>query len=827
MHRLNYITMHETQMTVKAVQNPGNGILHPGRKMLRSILTLTFLVLWCGITPLMAQKGSIQGRVFNAKTNEALEFANILVEGTTLGTISDEKGNFSFENVEPGFPKLIVSLIGFHTAVTPEIQVQGNQTAYIDIPVTESAQMLNEVVVRQTLNLKRIESPLSVIQVGVQEIEKGAGINRDVSKLIQTLPGIGLTDPNRNDLIVRGGGPSENVFYLDGVEIPVINHFTTQGSSGGAVGIINPDFVRDISFYTGAFPANRTNALSSVMEIRQKEGSKDHVHGKLSVGASDAAITLDGPVGKKSSFIVSARQSYLQFLFDAIGLPFLPTYTDYQFKWKTDLSNKDQLTIIGLGAIDDMTLNMGITNPSESQSYILAYLPLYQQWNYTLGAVYKHFADNYNDTWVLSRNMLRNASYKYQDNDAGKAKTQDYLSDEAENKFRFERNYIQGDVKVLWGIGTKFSRYTNNTYRQLFQNGQVTDLEYQTKIKLWNYQAFVQISNEFFNERLKMSFGMSTIGNNYNAPMANPLNQLSPRLSASYTLNEMMNVNANIGRYAMQPAYTTLGFRNREGMLVNQTENLKYILSDQAIAGLEILPDKKVRITLEGFYKKYSNYPMSVSEGISLASKGTDYGQVGDEQVLSNGKGRAFGFEFLAKLMDYKHWNLSATYTLFRSEFTDQQQVYRSSSWDTRQLVNLIASVKLNNNWNLSGRWRYSGGAPYTPADEDLSTLRSAWDIRNLAYPDYSQYNTLRLPAAHQLDLRVDKEFYFNKWLLNLYADVQNVYNFKSESAPIYTNRDASGAVQIDPQNSNRYLLRKISVEGGTILPTIGIILKL
>lgn len=167
--------------------------------------------------------------------------------------------------------RLVVSYIGFETTTSAEIQVQGNQTTFVDIAVPEAAFSIQEVVVRQNLNLKRIESPISeVLSIGVQEIEKSAGANRDVSKVVQALPGVGATI-SRNDLIVRGGGTSENVFYLDGVEIPVINHFATQGSSGGAIGVIGPDFVREINFYTGAFPANRTNALSSVMEIRQKD----------------------------------------------------------------------------------------------------------------------------------------------------------------------------------------------------------------------------------------------------------------------------------------------------------------------------------------------------------------------------------------------------------------------------------------------------------------------------------------------------------------------------------------------------------------------------
>ncbi|MCE1154931.1 MAG: TonB-dependent receptor [Bacteroidales bacterium] len=401
--------------------------------MKRIILIFSLLV---SAFALMAQKGTIKGRIYNAKTNEPLEFANILIQGTLIGSTSDLDGNYIFTGIDPGFKQLVVSLVGYETTLSPEIQVQGNQTVFLDISVNETTQVLNEFVVKRNINAKKIESPISVISLGVQEIEKSAGVNRDVSKLVQTLPGVGVTDPNRNDLIVRGGGPSENVFYLDGIEIPVINHFTTQGSSGGTIGIINPDFVQDISFYTGAFPANRTNALSSVMEIRQREGNKDRLQGKISVGASDAAFTLDGPIGERSNFILSARQSCLQFLFDVIGLPFLPTYNDFQLKYKFDFDKKNQLTILGIGAIDDMVLNLGIENPTESQSYLLAYLPVYKQWNYTVGAVYKHFAENHFDTWVLSRNMLRNANFKYLDNDETKERIQDYLSDEIENKFR-------------------------------------------------------------------------------------------------------------------------------------------------------------------------------------------------------------------------------------------------------------------------------------------------------------------------------------------------------------------------------------------------------
>ena len=617
-----------------------------------------------------AQTGTVKGRVYNQKNNEPLEFATIRIQGTTNGTTTDLEGNYEIV-YRPGFYRLEVSYVGYETTLSAEVHIQGNQTAFIDIAVPESSTLIDEVVVRPTFNLKKIESPVSFLTIGVSDIEKAAGVNRDVSKALQSLPGVGATDPNRNDLIVRGGGPSENVFYLDGIEIPIINHFATQGSSGGVVGIINPDFVREVNFYTGAFPANRPNALSSVMDIRQKDGSRDRIHTQLGIGASDAAFTMDGPIGDKTTFIVSARQSYLQLLFKFIGLPFLPTYNDFQVKYKYQIDPKNELSIIGLGAIDNMTLNTDLQEDgTESQRYLLDYLPVYQQWNYTIGAVYKHFSDNYFDTWVLSRNMLRNKNFKYPDNDESQPKISDYRSDEAENKFRFERSYPDLPVKLLIGAGVAYSHYENETNRKVFSNGSLNDLIYNTKLDLWSYQAFIQASDTYLNNRLSLSLGLNTIGNNFNNNMKNPLNQVSPRFSASYRLTDKWDINANVGRYAMRPAYTTLGYKDASGLFINKNENLKHIISNQAIAGFAYELNFKLRFNLEGFYKLYNNYPLSVTDGMSIAGKGTDYGQVGDEEIVSTGKGRAYGIEFSGKLLDYKGLNSTITYTLFKSEIT-------------------------------------------------------------------------------------------------------------------------------------------------------------
>ncbi len=447
-----------------------------GLSIIIAILSGTF------ISNLLAQNnGIVEGRVYNAKNNEPVEFATVAVYGTSIGSISDLDGDFLFTGLKPGYVQLAVSSVGYEPVVTDPVLVTNARKVYLEIPLKEANVRLDEITVKASPFRRSDESPVSLRRIDLVEIEKNPGGNRDISKVIQSYPGVASTPAYRNDVIVRGGGASENRFYLDGVEIPNINHFATQGASGGPVGIINVDFIREVDFYSGAFPADRGNALSSVLEFKMVDGNRDKLKFKGSVGASDLALTLDGPLGENTTFIMSARRSYLQFLFSAIGLPFLPTYNDFQFKTKTRFNEKNELTILGLGAIDQFALNLN-ANETEEQRYILGYLPVNEQWTYTLGAVYKHYGDRGYDTWVLSRNQLNNRSYKYRNNiEDDSMKLLDYSSDETETRFRYEKNTdLDNGIKLNYGAGIGYANYFNSTFNRTFINGSPETVRYRS-----------------------------------------------------------------------------------------------------------------------------------------------------------------------------------------------------------------------------------------------------------------------------------------------------------------------------------------------------------
>jgi hypothetical protein len=344
-----------------------------------------------------SQQGTIEGRIFNAKNNEPVEFATIAIFGTAIGSISDLDGNFLFTGLEPGYVELRVSSVGFETYVSEAIMVTNAKKVFMEIPLEEANVQLEEVTVKASPFRKIKESPVSLQRISIEEIEKSPGGNRDISKVIQSFPGVASTPAQRNDVIVRGGGPAENVFYLDGIEIPNINHFATQGASGGPVGIINADFLREVNLYTGAFPANKGNTMSSVIDLYQVDGNQDKLNFRGGLGASDLFVTLNGPIGDNTTFIASYRRSYLQFLFQLLELPFLPTYNDYQFKLKHRFNEKNEITLVSIGSYDINELNLE-ANETEEQQYILGYLPEDFQWSYAIGTVYKHYRQKGYDT---------------------------------------------------------------------------------------------------------------------------------------------------------------------------------------------------------------------------------------------------------------------------------------------------------------------------------------------------------------------------------------------------------------------------------------------
>ena len=783
--------------------------------------TLFVFLFFIFISAYGAQTYSVKGVVTSSATGEGLPFVSMGIWNTPMGTMTDSLGNYFIGNLSPGMYRIQVSSVGYKTYVSPEFRISSYDYT-LDIALEESQVALSEVSVVAAPFRSSIESPIAMRVIGVQEIEKSPGANRDISKVVNSFPGVASAVGNgyRNDLMIRGGGPSENKFFLDGVEIPNINHFSTQGASGGPVGIIDADLIREVNFYTGAFPVSRGNALSSVFDFKLLDGTPDKYTFKGTVGASEVALTSKGHIGNKTTYIVSVRQSYLQLLFSLLDMPFLPRYTDAQFKVKTRFSQEHELMVLGLGAIDDMKLNTETDPEDESKQYLLNYLPTIKQNTYTLGAVYKHYSGNHTQTVVLSRSFMNNSNIKYRDNDESSTDnlTLRLKSDEIENHLRFENRSLVGLFDLTAGFNVDYAVYRNNTFQRAFTDIP-KEIRYKTDLGLFKWGIFATSGYKSADDRFSASFGFRLDACNYSSLTDNPFKQFSPRLSLSYNLIGNFFLNGSIGRFYQLPAYTTMGYQE-DNVLINKSR-LKYICSDQAVVGVEYYINKWARLTVEGFYKKYTHSPLSLRDSIPLACKGTDYGVSGNEAASSTARGRAYGLEVMLRWFGMGRFTALASYTWYRSQFEDPATgIYIPSAWDYRHLFTLSGTYKLPKNWDIGLKFRLMGGAPYTPYDEYTSSLVPAWDATARPYYDYDRYNTGRLKTFYEADIRVDKSFYFKGVMLGFYVDLQNVLNFKYDNPPVLI---STGEKYVDNDGTERYRMKYIAQQSGVILPTLGI----
>jgi len=798
-------------------------------KSLYLLLSFTFISL-----SLLSQNGLVKGKVTNNLTNQSIPFAKIIVIDQQKGAISDEEGKFEISGLNPGVYSFKATVSGFKEFIINEITVTNARSIELDFALEEIVLEQEEVVVKASPFQRKSESPVSLKTLNATEIERLPGAGRDVSKVIAALPGVASRATFRNDIIIRGGSPGENKFYLDGIEIPNINHFATQGSSGGPVGLLNVNFIREVDFYSGAFPANRANGLSSVLSFKQKDGNQDAFITNFALGSSDAALTFDGPIGKKVDFIFSARRSYLQFLFAALQLPILPTYNDFQYKFNFNINKKNKVTFIGLGAIDDFRLNEKVnenvtdTAVRESNNYILNNLPKQKQWNYTVGINWLHYSKNSYQNIIVSRNMLNNSLQRTTNKiPAPNNVVLDYSSFEAENKFRFEHTYNKNGWRLNAGVGYEFAKYYNSTFNRVTIQGVPVLIDFESTLNLHKVALFGQLSKSFLKEKLNLSLGLRTDVNSYAKSMLNPLDQLSPSFSVNYRLTSQWAINGNIARYHQLPAYTILGYRDANGILKNKENELKYISADHFILGTEFLTKFDSRFTLEGFFKSYNRYPFSIKDSLSLANVGSDFGVVGNEEVKSISTGRTYGVEFLYQQKLYKGFYAILAYTFVTSEFKDKNNQYVPTSWDSKNIVSLTGGKRFKKGWEVGFRWLFSGGSPYTPFNIATSSLKQNWDINGQGLLDLNQLNTQRESNFHQLNLRVDKKIFLDKFNMNFYLDIQNAYNYKAKLAPILiAETDANNTPIVDPNDPTRYKTKFIENTNGIVQPTIGIIIE-
>ncbi|MCB9209562.1 MAG: TonB-dependent receptor [Ignavibacteriales bacterium] len=707
--------------------------------------------------------GEITGKVIDRVTKEGLPGVNVIVEETNFGSSTDLNGEFKIQNIPVGNYKVRASFIGYDAITKADVIVNSAKPTFLEFRLSESIIELEGVTVTSNFFETSPVDVNSVKKFSYEEIRRAPGGFEDVIRALSILPGVARQSAGRNDLVVRGGAPSENLYVVDGFVIPNINHFGNQGATGGPLSFVNLDYVSETTFSTGGFQANYGDKLSSVLKIDLREARKDRIGGKALVSASQFGFNLEGPASDNSNFIFSIRRSYLDFIFNAAGFNFVPEYYDLLTKYTYDIDNSNKISYLFVGALDRVIFNNENSEDIYDNSRILGN----DQNQYVTGISYRHLFNKGFYNLTLSRNYV---SYDGFQNDTLLNPIFLNNSKEAEHELKLDAVMKIGKASELnFGVSGKHINFQSDI---LFPDQFVTTFGETLPITQANvnddyYKAssYILYSAYYFNS-FRFNFGLR--GNYFNA--IDDKFTVSPRLSMSYDLTSLTKLNFSTGIYRQSPSYIWL--------TLDENKSLKPIQVNQYILGITHLLTESSQIKLEAFYKDYSKYPTSnLRTYLVLANTGAGYPGADDnfstyglEKLTSDGKGFSRGLEFSMqkKSATSNHYGvLSVTYS--QSKFTGLDNIERTGQYDQTWIVSLSAGYIFNENWEASMKFRYATGNPYTPYNFD--------GTQNI--PDYL---TARLDPTHSLDLRVDRRWDFNGWNLIAYIDIQNVYNKKNDN---------------------------------------------
>jgi len=733
-----------------------------------------------------AETNTITGEVYDAATLEPLPGANVVVLTTSLGASSDTMGHFAVPGVPIGTYSLRVSAIGYTPFIATDIVVIVAKPTELRIPLIESITQVEDVQITASYFQKLPDRPLSNLIQSNEEIRRLPGGLEDVVRAISIMPGVAQVQAGRNDLIVRGGAPSENLFVIENLEVANINHFGTQGASGGPLSYINLDFVEQTSFSTGGFGVRYGDKLSSVLSIDLREGRKDRLGGKATISASQFGLNLEGPASDNGNFIFSARRSYLDFIFKAAGFGFVPEYWDFLGRTVYHLSSTDQLSVLGIAALDNVKLFNDTPDKRFSNSRVLGsdqnqfvggvswrHLMKQSFLTVTAGQTYVGYHFMQNDS--LLHPLFRNTSFEHESTLQG-----DLLT------------HIFKTTELNMGFQTRIVRFSSdiNLARQQTSFGDTIGFNAAFKTMATKASLYAQVSQDI--DLLRLTFGarldyFDLIDKKY---------CMAPRVSATYALSPIMNINASAGRYYQSPSYIWL--------VANPgNTRLDFVGTDQLIVGTDYMLQSDTKVSLEAYVKSYFHYPASTARRyLVLANTGAGFGgseegfaSFGLDPLVSQGSGLARGMEFLAqkKLSEIPcYGTLSVSYN--ESQFKALDGTTRPSSFDQRWILNLGGGYILNEKWEFSAKFRYATGRPYTPYGPGGIQLTE-------------QFNTLRIDANHSLDVRIDRRWSFHIWTLDTYIDIQNIYNRKPLDIPRYNQRTGKAE-----QNASIGILPSIGV---------------
>ncbi|MEN8224069.1 MAG: TonB-dependent receptor [Bacteroidota bacterium] len=692
-------------------------------------------------------KGNISGVVVDVETQQPLPFVNIWLDGTTIGTTSDDNGNYTLENISVGRYTVSAKMIGYVQKSIADIAVVPKRSTIVNISLLQSYIEMEEVVVKAGYFSPKDDKGInSITSISLEEIKRTPGIP-DLFRRLQAVAGVNKVADNSAALIVRGGAPDENLTIIENVEIYSPYHFSSlSGGMAEGISIIQPKIINNVTFMTGGFNSQYGDKLSSVTKIQLQQPSQDRINTDITLDVSGFGAIVSGPLTDKASWMISGRRSIYDLLMKMRGKDFSPQTTDIHTKFLFQPNKEHKFTLYGLYVSDQLERikddeDIGLDEQLKYRILTKNMSALGITWTYLFSKngylkVTPYFNTN---NWKMKEGR------EQYNNDLGQENEENFFGINTFVSYRFNHKHRLIGGTEIKSINTAYNKWSeeDTLFTGIIQPAYNTIFGPEKALKSAAYIHYFYAPLEW----LKLNIGLRSDYFDFTDEIV-----LSPRLGFQFVINEKLRLNTSYGLFAQYPPFYKI-------FLDARNANLKTNKSTHYIVGLEYLITEDLQLKVEGFYKDMYDLAVVLTDTSSL--------------YTSTGTGNAKGIEFTITKKLSSNLYLLLNYTYCKSIRKDAKfkQEY-DFDYDSPNMANLMATYKLGDWWNISLSCRYSTGLPYTPYD-----ISTRYQINGKWYCEKGEKNSERLPNYFRIDTRVDRRFVFHNYNITAFIEIWNLTN--------------------------------------------------
>ena len=697
----------------------------------------------------IAKNGEIRGTVYGQEAGDPLANTTVRLVETEQSTVTDENGEFRFEDLPAGDYTLNVIAVGYRLLEEDNVtMVKAGEITEVEITLAPVTVTLEGVEVRS----KSMPATVGRQSVGVMEIRRIPGSAGDALRALQALPGIGTASDFDGQLYIRGGAPEDNRFYLDRAPLFYPYHF------GGLVSTVNSEILNRIDVYAGGFGAEFGADAQAVIDIYSRRGREDRIGGKFNLNLLYSEGLLEGPIGSRGSWYLAGRRSYIDLLpIDVTRITAFPRFWDYQAKVSYDFSDNHQFSVKGFAADDVMGLKLGLADV-EYDPTLAGRFDFKSRFNVQAADLRSTLTDRLTSHLSISRASYLQAFSFGQ----GLFLELEPVQYELREDIVYRLNPTDQLESGLLISTTQWNGAAN--FPRLPDEGDPTGSEsqyftFEEKITVDFDQRFNFIEGYVQNRYDLLPILSVTLGFRLDYFNLTDLLSVGPRSSVQVNMPGGSELRFAYGRYEISPYPWQIaqGFGN---------PNIKENTADHYIVELEREISPQTRLKVAGYQKDFRD----------LITRDQTEGDI-DRVYLNQGQGYARGIELSVKHRAGNRFFSWANYTYSVSKREDRPgDMERLYSFDQPHVATVTASYMLTSTWEIGAKWQYRTGNPYTPVVD--TELIPHPDTGRLRYnPIYGETNSARVPPFHRLDLRISKSFIYQRWRWGLFLELFNAYN--------------------------------------------------